>query len=134
MIVLINIILFYSFINHILLQPNFGECGKVGYKAINFESCKEKKTFDESNYYCCFLKSGKNQECVEILKKDIDDNAFKVTILEIEKGIYEGWNNNGLNLNKIYGKLNELECDKSFFFEINRTIFFLSIFFILINI
>ena len=128
---LINIIIVLSFINNILLEPNFGECGKVGYKAINFESCKEKKVYDESNYYCCFLKSGKNQECVEILKKDIDDNAVKVTILEIEKGIYEGWNNDELNLNKIYGKLNKLECDKSFFLEFNGIICFLSIFLIL---
>ena len=129
---LINIILFFSIINNILLQPNFGECGKVGYKAINFESCKDKKPFVESDYYCCFLKSGKNQECVEILKKDIDDNGVKVTILEIEKGIYEGWNfNNELNLNKIYGKLNKLECDKSFFFEFKIIIFFLTIFFII---
>ena len=54
-----------------------------------------------------------------------------MTILEIEKGIYEGWNNDELNLNKIYGKLNKLECDKSFFLEFNRIICFLSIFFIL---
>ena len=132
---LINFILIISIINEIFLQetlltPEFGECGKIGYTAKNYESCSGKKPVDESNYYCCFLKSGKKQECVEILKKDIDDDAVKVTILEIEKGIYEPWNNNnGYNLNKIYGKLSELQCDKSFVIQFNIVILFLSLIF-----
>ncbi len=127
---LIKLLIVISIINNILLQPNFGECGNVGYKAKNYDSCKDKKTYDESNYYCCFLKSGKTQECVEIPKEDINDNAVKVTILEIEKGIYEPWNdNNGYNLNKIYGKLSDLICDKSFYLKYNIILIVLSIFF-----
>ena len=127
---LIKLLIIISIINNILLQPNFGECGNVGYKAKNYDSCKDKKTYDESNYYCCFLKSGKTQECVEIPKEDINDNAVKVTILEIEKGIYEPWNdNNGYNLNKIYGKLSDLICDKSFYLKYNIILIVLSIFF-----
>ena len=126
---LIKLLIVISIINNILLQPNFGECGNVGYKAKNYDSCKDKKTYDESNYYCCFLKSGKTQECVEIPKEDINDNAVKVTILEIEKGIYEPWNdNNGYNLNKIYGKLSDLICDKSFYLKYNIILIVLSIF------
>ena len=127
---LIKLLIVISIINNILLQPNFGECGNVGYKAKNYDSCKDKKTYDESNYYCCFLKSGKTQECVEIPKEDINDNAVKVTILEIEKGIYEPWNdNNGYNLNKIYGKLSDLICNKSFYLKYNIILIVLSIFF-----
>ena len=100
--------------------PNFGECGKVGYKAKNFDSCKDKSTYDNT-LYCCFLKSGKIQECVEILKEDIDDDAVDMTILEIEKGIYEPWeNNNNFNLNNIYDKLDTLICDKSLFIQVNK--------------
>ena len=53
-----------------------------------------------------------------------------MTILEIEKGIYEPWNdNNGYNLNKIYGKLSDLICDKSFYLKYNIILIVLSIFF-----
>ena len=125
---LINILLFFSTINKVILQPNFGECGKVGYQAINYESCQGKKPVDD-NYYCCFLKSGKNQECVEVLKEDIDNNEVKTTIKEIEKGIYEPWdNNNGYNLNKIYEKLNKFICDKSYFIQSNIIYIIISIF------
>ena len=51
-----------------------------------------------------------------------------MTILEIEKGIYEPWeNNNNFNLNNIYDKLDTLICDKSLFIQVNKIIFFIII-------
>ena len=125
-ILLLLSIIFKSIISS--FQYDFGECGDVGYKAKSFESCKGKKTYDESKY-CCFLKSGKIQECVEVLKEDIDDGEVKTTIKEIEKGIYEPWDyGNGHDLNKIYDKLNDFICDKSNFFYSNTINIILSIF------
>ena len=126
---LIKILLLLTIINKTVLQYDFGECGDFGYKAKSFESCKGKKPLDETLMYCCFLKSGKVQECVEILKEDIDDGEVTTTIKEIEKGIYEPWNyGNAPGLNKIYDKLNNLICDKSYFFHSNKIKIILSIF------
>ena len=125
---LIKLILIIFIIKNISCAPNQGECADVGYKAIGFESCKGKTPYDQSNQYCCFLKSGKIQKCVEVLKEDIDNNAVQTTILEIEKGIYEPWSdNNGFNLNKIYNHLNSFECDKSFLLKFNKIIFLITI-------
>ena len=110
--------------------PNFGECGKVGYKAKDFHSCKDKGPYDDT-LYCCFLKSGKDQQCVEIKKVDIDDGAVGMTILEIEKGIYEPWEDNeGFKLNKIYEKLDDLICDKSLYLQLKKISLFLFIIFL----
>ena len=124
--------LFFSFIlKTIKSEPNFGNCGKIGYTAKNFDSCKGQSTYDTTKY-CCFLQSGKYRECVEILKKDVDNDAIDMTIKEIEKGIYEGWeNNNGIDLNKFYDDIDSLECDKSSFINIYY-IFFLFYFFLML--
>ena len=108
--------------------PTFGECGKVGYRAYDFNSCKGKSPNNSGTEYCCFLKAGKTQECVEVLKVDIDNNAVETTIKEIEKGIYEYWeDNNGINMNEIYGELDSFECDNSFFLQISPIIFLITI-------
>ena len=108
--------------------PNFGDCGKVGYRAYDFNSCKDKSPKNSGTEYCCFLKAGKIQECVEVLKVDIDNNAVETTIKEIEKGIYEYWeDNNGINMNEIYGELDSFECDNNFFLQISPTIFLITI-------
>ena len=128
MYLIIKIFLLLSIIHKKIFQFNFGDCGDVGYKAINFESCKGKKPYDDTKY-CCFLKSGKIQEWVEVLKEDTDDGAVTMTIKEIEKGIYEPWyDNNGPGLNKIYDKLNDLIFGKSNFFHLNIINIILSIF------
>ena len=97
-----------------------GECAEVGKKAKNFASCKGKKTYNPSDEYCCFLKAGKIQQCVEVLKKDIDGGNVKITKLEIEKGIYEYWEDIEITVdgqkekedrNYIYGSLNSFICD-----------------------
>ena len=125
---LIKIISVLIMIKNSVLQPNLGECGNFGYRAINFDSCKGKATYDPTNYYCCFLKAGKYQECVEVLKKDIDDNAVKMTILEIQKGIYKPWyDNNGYDLNQIYEKLQTFECDNCHYLTYNQIFFFIII-------
>ena len=108
--------------------PTFGDCGKVGYKAYDFNSCKGKSPKNSGTEYCCFLKAGKIQECVEVLKADIDNNAVEITIKEIEKGIYEYWeNNNGINMNEIYGKLDSFECDNNFFLQFSPIIFLITL-------
>ena len=129
MLISIPIFFFFILIKDIYNEPNFGECGKVGFLAKNFDSCKDKKPFDDTKY-CCFLKAGKDQECVEILKKDIDNDAVTMTIEELEKGIYEDWeDNNGYNLNRYYDIINSLECDKDIFIEYK---FFSFLFFIIL--
>ena len=108
--------------------PNFGDCGKVGYRAYDPNSCKDKSPKNPGTEYCCFLKAGKIQECVEVLKSDIDNSAVETTIKEIEKGIYEYWeDNNGINMNEIYGELDSFECDNNFFLQINPIIFLITI-------
>ena len=115
---IIKYLLILIYIKETFEEPFFGECRNVGYKAINFESCKGKAPYDDSKY-CCFLKAGKFQECVEILKEDIDNDAVSMTIKEIEKGIYEDWeNNNGYDLNRYYDSIQTLECDKNSFLKI----------------
>ena len=124
MIISINILLFLIIIKLTSEQPLFGECANVGYNAVNFESCKGKAPYD-NNKYCCFLKAGKFKECVEILKKDVDDDAISMTIKEIERGIYEDWeDNNGNNLNRYYDVINSLECDKVSNLNLNYFSFF----------
>ena len=108
--------------------PTFGDCGQVGYRAYDFSSCKDKSPKNSGTEYCCFLKAGKIQECVEVLKVDIDNNAVETTIKEIEKGIYEYWeDNNGNNMNEIYGELDSFECDNNFFLQISPIIFLITI-------
>ena len=108
--------------------PTFGDCGQVGYRAYDFSSCKDKSPKNSGTEYCCFLKAGKTQECVEVLKVDIDNNAVETTIKEIEKGIYEYWeDNNGINMNEIYGELDSFECDNNFFLQIGPIIFLITI-------
>ena len=108
--------------------PIFGDCGQVGYRAYDFNSCKGKSPKNSGTEYCCFLKAGKIQECVEVLKVDIDNNAVETTIKEIEKGIYEYWeDNNGINMNEIYGELDSFECDNNFFLQISPIIFLVTI-------
>ena len=108
--------------------PTFGDCGQVGYRAYDFSSCKDKSPKNSGTEYCCFLKAGKTQECVEVLKVDIDNNAVETTIKEIEKGIYEYWeDNNGNNMNEIYGELDSFECDNNFFLQIGPIIFLITI-------
>ena len=108
--------------------PTFGDCGQVGYRAYDFSSCKDKSPKNSGTEYCCFLKAGKTQECVEVLKVDIDNNAVETTIKEIEKGIYEYWeDNNGNNMNEIYGELDSFECDNNFFLQISPIIFLVTI-------
>ena len=124
---LINIITIILIFNNSLCQNSQGECANVGYKAISFESCQGKVPYDSANYYCCFLKSGKIQKCVEVAKEDIDNNKVKTTIREIEKGIYEPWEDNSLN--KIYNKLNSFECDKSQFLKFSQIVFLLLFFY-----
>ena len=68
--------IFLFMIKEYLLQPLFGDCGKVGYTAKNFDSCKDKKPYDDTKY-CCYIEAGKYQECVEILKEDIDNMTDK---------------------------------------------------------
>ena len=117
-------------IKEYLLQPLFGDCGKVGYTAKNFDSCKDKKPYDDTKY-CCYIEAGKYQECVEILKEDIDNNEIKFTIKEIENGVYEDWmDNNGYDLNRNYINIKSLECDKSSFFDLNIFFFFFFLFFL----
>ena len=133
MILLIKIISIFIIIKYTFSAPNLGECGGVGYKAVNFDSCKGKTPYDSTNEYCCFLKSGKTQECVEVAKVDIDNNAVKITIKEIEKGIYEYWENNkGESLNTIYEKLDTFECDNTFFIQFKKSIFLLTILLIIL--
>ena len=108
--------------------PTFGDCGQVGYRAYDFSSCKDKSPKNSGTEYCCFLKAGKIQECVEVLKVDIDNNAVETTIKEIEKGIYEYWeDNNGINMNEIYGELDTFECDNNFFLQISPITFLIII-------
>ena len=108
--------------------PTFGDCGQVGYRAYDFSSCKDKSPKNSGTEYCCFLKAGKTQECVEVLKVDIDNNAVETTIKEIEKGIYEYWeDNNGNNMNEIYGELDSFECYNNFFLQIGPIIFLITI-------
>ena len=132
MLPLINQLIFIIFIlllNGSFEAPLFGDCGNIGYKATGFSSCKDKAPYDDSKY-CCYIKAGKMQECVEILKKDIDNNVIDLTIKEIEKGIYEEWeDNNGVDLNKYYGEIESLECDKGYFLYFNFFYFFLFILF-----
>ena len=112
-------------------QPSLGECGQIGYKAENFDTCKGKDPLDDSKY-CCYLESRKYKECVEILKKDIDDGEVEMTLKEIEDGVYEGWtDNNGFDLNRNYIAVISLECDKSSFLKLN---FFFLLFLFYINI
>ena len=112
-------------------QPSLGECGQIGYKAENFDTCKGKDPLDDSKY-CCYLESRKYKECVEILKEDIDDGEVAMTIKAIEKGTYENWiNDNGDDLNRDYGDIDSLECDKNSFLKLN---FFFLFFLIYVNI
>ena len=131
MLMLIKFLLFLFILNGIKSQPHLGPCGEIGYKAKNFDSCKAQSPYDNTKY-CCFLNAGKFKECVEILKIDIDNGAIDMTIKEIEKGIYEDWeDNNGCNLNKYYDVINSLECDKSSFLNITFILFCLYFFLIL---
>ena len=131
MLILIKFLLFLFILNGIKNQPHLGPCGEIGYKAKNFDSCKAQSPYDNTKY-CCFLNAGKFKECVEILKIDIDNGAIDMTIKEIEKGIYEDWeDNNGYNLNKYYDVINSLECDKSSFLNITFILFCLYFFLIL---
>ena len=117
-----------------------GECAQVGYKAKNAASCKGKKTYNPTDEFCCFLKAGKIQECVEVLKKDIVGGNVKMTIKEIEKGIYEYWQTTEITVNNkkeiedrnyIYGKLNSFVCDFGNYIKMkNILITFLIILFI----
>ena len=117
--ILYHIIIFFSLIQIIYNQVLQGECGEVGYKAKDYKSCEGKKPYDESSEYCCYIKAGKIQQCVEVLKADIDNNAIDLTIIDIEKGMYYFWeDNNGFNLNRDYDGLSELKCDKNFFLSI----------------
>ena len=119
---LINIITIILIFNNSLCQNSQGECANVGYKAISFESCQGKVPYDSANYYCCFLKSGKIQKCVEVAKEDIDNNKVKTTIREIEKGIYEHWEEK-----TIYNKLNTFECDYTILLKSNHLLLFIVI-------
>ena len=131
MLILIKFLFFSFFLKRIKNTPLFGDCGNIGYKAKNFESCKGQTTYDNTKY-CCFLHAGKYKECVEILKKDIDNGAIDMTIKEIEKGIYEDWeDNNGYNLNRDYEDIDSLECDKSSFLNIIYIFFIFFLFLIL---
>ena len=129
MLLIINFLIFVSKIKDTLEEPLFGECRNVGYNAKNFDSCKGKKPYDDTKY-CCFLKAGKFQECVEILKEDVDNGVIDLTIKEIEKGIYEDWeDNNGYDLNRYYDIINTLECDEDAFIKLNIFIFSLFLIF-----
>ena len=129
MLLIINFLIFVLKIKDTLEEPLFGECRNVGYNAKNFDSCKGKKPYDNTKY-CCFLKAGKFQECVEILKEDVDNGVIDLTIKEIEKGIYEDWeDNNGYDLNRYYDIINTLECDEDSFIKLNIFIFSLFLFF-----
>ena len=129
MLFIINFLFFALIIKETLEEPLIGECGNVGYNAKNFDSCKGKVPYDDTKY-CCFLKAGKFQECVEILKEDVDNGVIDLTIKEIEKGIYEDWeDNNGYDLNRYYDIINILECDEDSFIKLNIFIFSLFLFF-----
>ena len=119
---IINIITIIFLFNNVLCPSNKGECADVGYKAVNFDSCKGKSPYDSNNYYCCFLKSGKYQKCVEILKEDVDHGNVKTTVREIEKGIYEHWEEK-----TIYNKLNTFECDYTILLKSNHLLLFIVI-------
>ena len=80
MLLIINFLIFVLKIKDTLEEPLFGECRNVGYNAKNFDSCKGKKPYDDTKY-CCFLKAGKFQECVEILKEDVDNGVIDLTIM-----------------------------------------------------
>ena len=129
MLLIINFLIFVLKIKDTLEEPLFGECRNVGYNAKNFDSCKGKKPYDNTKY-CCFLKAGKFQECVEILKEDVNNGVIDLTIKEIEKGIYEDWeDNNGYDLNRYYDIINTLECDEDSFIKLNIFIFSLFLIF-----
>ena len=123
MLLIINFLFFALIIKNTLEEPLIGECRNVGYNAKNFDSCKGKNPYDNTKY-CCFLKAGKFQECVEIIKEDVDNGVIDLTIKEIEKGIYADWeDNNGYDLNRYYNVINTLECDKGAFIKLNFFIF-----------
>ena len=125
---MILMMIMFLFIKAASPLPTFGDCGQVGYRAYDFNSCKGKAPKNSGSEYCCFLKAGKIQECVEVLKVDIDNYAVETTIKEIEKGIYEYWeDNNGINMNKIYDELDSFECDNNYFLQINPIIFLITI-------
>lgn len=128
-------IIIYLFYVLTLINSSFcigGDCEKVRKKAKNFESCRGIKPADPDNEYCCFLKAGKIQECVELLKVDIDNNNVKRTIKELEKGVYEYWDDGSVDINEIYGDIKSLVCDEGFYISnkllINMLFIFLIIF------
>ena len=126
-----NFLLIILIIKRTFQTVSLGDCGKIGYKAENFDSCKGKDPYDDTKY-CCYLESRKYKECVEILKEDIDDGEVAMTIKAIEKGTYENWiNDNGDDLNRDYGDIDSLECDKNSFLKLN---FFFLFFLIYVNI